>query len=216
VSGFFATRSARRRTTTYGALVVASIVLIAASSTPLVRDLQRGIAFAFRPILSSIDGTIREVGSIGTALTELDSLRLENDALKAENARLKLENQSAEEYRRENEILTGLLQLQNGFDFTTVAAVVIARDSSEARRVVTIDRGTNDGIEVGHVVVAAGGALVGRVVDVGPDFARVMLISDPSSSRRRVRPAGSRASSAGPSRWATSTAPPRSRSARAS
>jgi rod shape-determining protein MreC len=35
---------------------------------------------------------------------------------------------------------------------------------------------------VGFVIVAAGGALAGRIVDVGPDFAHVVLISDTSST----------------------------------
>ncbi len=61
-------------------------------------------------------------------------------------------------------------------------ATVIARESSEARRVITIDRGSDDGLQVGFVVVAAGGALAGRIVDVGPTFARVVLISDTTST----------------------------------
>ena len=50
----------------------------------------------------------------------------------------------------------------------------------ETRRVVTIDKGTDDGIELGDVVVVQGGALAGKVTDVGPTFAKVTLISDGS------------------------------------
>ena len=59
---------------------------------------------------------------------------------------------------------------------------VIARESSEARRALVIDRGEADGIEVGQVVIALGGALAGRVVEVGPNFAHVVLISDATST----------------------------------
>jgi rod shape-determining protein MreC len=59
---------------------------------------------------------------------------------------------------------------------------VIARESSEARRSITISKGTDDGIAKGDVVIAEGGALVGRVSEVGPTFANVTLISDRSSS----------------------------------
>jgi len=181
MASLLAGRAARRRVGTYVALVAISLVLVAGSATPMVLDIQRGIAFAFRPIQGALDDAIRSVGSVAAAITEIGSLRTDNDALKIDNDRLRLENRGAAELRRENELLTGLLQLRNGFDFDTVAAVVIARDSSEARRVITIDRGTNDGIAVGHVAIAAGGALVGRVVDAGPDFATIVLISDPSS-----------------------------------
>ena len=38
---------------------------------------------------------------------------------------------------------------------------------------VTLDKGTDDGIEQGDVVIVRGGALAGRVTDVGPNFAKV-------------------------------------------
>jgi rod shape-determining protein MreC len=122
------------------------------------------------------------VESIGTAVTEIDQIRVQNEALKAENQQLLIENQSAAEFARENDELTSLLQLRHGLVFHTLATTVIARESSEARRVIVVDRGSNDGVAVGQVIVAAGGALAGRVIEVGPDFARVVLISDGSST----------------------------------
>jgi rod shape-determining protein MreC len=47
---------------------------------------------------------------------------------------------------------------------------------------VVLDRGSNDGIAVGDVAVAEGNALAGRVVEVGPDSAKVVLVSDSSST----------------------------------
>ena len=104
-----------------------------------------------------------------TAIGEIDRLRTDNEALLAENERLEAENDRLAEFRRENDLLTALLQLRAGFDFETAAAAVIARESSEFRRTVTLDKGTESGIAVGDVVVASGGALAGRVTEVGPD-----------------------------------------------
>ena len=59
---------------------------------------------------------------------------------------------------------------------------MIGRESSEIRRVITIDRGEDDGLAVGQVVIAAGEALAGRISEVGPNFARVVLISDSTST----------------------------------
>jgi hypothetical protein len=47
---------------------------------------------------------------------------------------------------------------------------------------VTVDRVTNDGLAVGDVVIAAGGALAGRVTDASPGTAHVTLINDPTST----------------------------------
>jgi rod shape-determining protein MreC len=182
MSGLFANRATRRRAGTYLGFLVVSVLLMAISANPIVRDLENGIAFAFKPIELTIDGVAKDVESIGGALAEIDQLRKDNEALRSENDELRLDNRSAAELRRENDQLTGLLQLREGLNFETTAAAVIARETSEARRVIVIDRGSDDGIETGHVVIAAGGALVGRVIEVGPSFARVLLISDSTST----------------------------------
>lgn len=182
MSAMFASRVARRRAVTYISLLAASLVLMAVSANPLVRDLQNGVAYAFKPFEVAIEGAANGVGSIGTAITEIDRIRVENEALRADNERLQTENRAAAEARRENDALTSLLQLRQGLDFKTLPTVVIARESSEARRAVVIDRGSDDGVAVGQVIVAAGGSLAGRVTDVGPDFARVVLISDSTST----------------------------------
>jgi rod shape-determining protein MreC len=182
MTALFATRQARRRAVTYVALLATSLVLMATSSNPFVRDLQNGIAFGFKPIEQAIGDVARSVVSIGTAITEIDHIRVENDDLRSQNSQLQIDAQSADELRRENDQLTSLLQLRRGLTFKTMAVTVIARDSSEARRVITIDRGSNDGLQAGLVVVAPGTALAGRITDVGPDFAHVTLISDTSST----------------------------------
>lgn len=181
MSGMFSTRPARRRAITYAALVMASLVLLSISSNPLVLEVQRGVGFALRPVQSWLDSVGRDVSDAITAIGEFDRIRKENDALREENERLLNGNRQAEELRRQNDLLTALLQLRNGFEYDTIAAVVIARESSEFRRIVTLDRGTDDGVSIGDVVVAAGGALAGRVVEVGPNFARILLISDAAS-----------------------------------
>lgn len=175
-------RAARRRTIAFVVLLVVSVVLMALSSNPLLRDLQGGVRFAFAPIQSALDGTASGIASIALAVAEIDQLRVDNEALRAENDRLRIESARMEEIQRENVLLTSLLQFRAGFEYQTVAATVIARESSEFRRVVTLDRGTEHGIEVGDVVVAGGGALVGRVSEVGPEASTLILLTDATST----------------------------------
>ncbi len=182
MSAVFSSRVARRRAITYVAFLAVTLVLMAVSANRFVIDLQRGIGFAFRPIQGAIDGFGRDLTSIADAIGEIDQLRLDNEALRAENERIRIQNRQAEEFRRENELLTGLLQLRNGFEYETVAATVIGRDSSEVQRRITLDRGTSDGISIGDVVIAGGGALVGRVVEADSTSATVQLISDSAST----------------------------------
>jgi rod shape-determining protein MreC len=182
MDALLANKSLRRKGVAYVAMMVASLVLLTISSNPLLRDLQHGIAFAFRPVQIAVDGIAQDVTSIAATIAEIDRLRQENAALQAENDQLEAESRSAAEARRENEVLTGLLQLRNGLAYETRPVSVIARESSEARRSLVIDRGTDDGLKVGQVVIASGGALAGRVSEVGPNFAHIVLISDSSST----------------------------------
>ncbi len=182
MSAVFANRTARRRTIAYVGVLTATVLMMAVSANPFVVELQHGLAFAFKPVQETINGFGLGIRSIGGAIGEIDQLRLDNDALRAENQRIQELAQQADEIKRQNEVLTGLLQLRNGFDYKTAAATVIARDSSEVQQRVTLDRGTGDGVAIGDVVIATGGALVGRVIDTSSSTSTVQLISDSGST----------------------------------
>jgi rod shape-determining protein MreC len=175
-------RATRRRGIAFAILLGLSFVMMAFSSNPTVLDLQRGLSFAFRPIESALDDAAKAVSSVIGAIGDIDHIRIENAQLREENERLKAENARAAELKREVDQLTALLQLQNGVDFNTVAAQVIAREPLEFRRVVTLDKGTDAGIVVGDVVVTQGNALAGRIIEVGPNWSTVLLITDTSST----------------------------------
>ena len=128
MTAFLANKTVRRRAVAYIALLMASLILVTISSNPLVRDLQNGVAFAFKPFQVAIGNVARDVSSIASTIAEIDRLRQENAELRSENERLEAESRSAAELRRENEELTGLLQLRNGLQYQTLAVTVIARD----------------------------------------------------------------------------------------
>jgi rod shape-determining protein MreC len=182
MTAILATKAARRRGIVFIVLLVITLLLMAFSSNPAVRGVQNGVSFAFRPIQGALDDVAGGIASVAAAIGEIDRLRLDNAVLRAEVERLAAVNRRLDEIRRENETLTALLQLRAGFDYKTAAAAVIARESSEFRRLVVLDKGTAAGIKVGDVAVAAGGALAGRVVEVGPDSSKVVLLTDSEST----------------------------------
>ena len=122
------------------------------------------------------------IGSVIESIQEMQTLRQDNRDLRAELERLRIENVRLQEFQLENDQLLALLGAKNGSDFHTIAATVIARERPEIGRILTIDRGTNDGLAVGDVVIAAGGAVAGRISDASPTTAHVTLLSDPSST----------------------------------
>lgn len=181
MASLLASRTARRRSIVFTALLATTLVMMALSSTPIVTEFQRALGYALRPIQGAVDDVAEGVAGVFQSIADIDRLHSDNAVLRRDNERLTAENARLEEVQRENELLTGLLQLQNSFAYKTTAAEVIGRDSSEFRRLVTISKGSDDGIAQGDVVIAEGGALAGRVVEVGKTFASVVLITDQSS-----------------------------------
>jgi rod shape-determining protein MreC len=182
MTSILANRQARRRGIAFTVLIVITLLLMAFSTNPAVLELQRGLQFALRPIQGVIAGAADGVAGVVGAITEIDQLRNDNAALSDENLRLTNENDRLQALKQENDQLTALLQLQSGFDHRTVATRVIGRSTLDTSQVVTLDKGTGDGLAMGDVVIVQGGAVAGRITDIGPNYAKVTLISDGSST----------------------------------
>jgi len=182
MSSLLATKIARRRSIAFVALLAATLVMMAFSSLPATREFQGAVSFALRPIQGAVNDVAKGVSGVFSAMSDIERLHTDNAALRRENERLTAENLRLADAQHQNELLTGLLQLQSGFNYKTAAATVIARESSEFRRLVTISKGSDDGIAEGDVVIGEGGALAGRVTEVGPNYAKVILITDQTST----------------------------------
>jgi rod shape-determining protein MreC len=178
----FATRTGRRTGLSYAVLLAVSLLLLAFSSSAPMREVRKGFGFAFAPIQGGLSGVTRGVGSVLSAIAEIDQLRRENRDLEARVQQLEVEERQNGEIRIQNEQLTELLKVKSTLLFQTVAAEVISRQTTQYERVVSINQGTDRGVSVGDVVVAGGAALVGQVVEVGPNFSRILLISDTRST----------------------------------
>ena len=178
----FATRASRRRGIAYALLVAASLILLALSGTGPMGELRAGVGFALAPIQAALAGMTRSATSIVSTLGEIDRLRGDNRDLQAANLALEAENRRLQGLVTTNQTLTALLAGAVHARLRTVAAEVIGRQVSQSERVVSLSVGSDRGVSVGDVVLAGGAALVGRVVEVGPNYSRVLLISDTRST----------------------------------
>lgn len=171
----------RRPVLIYLGLLTLAIVLLIAGNAGPVRELRNGVRFAFGPLQEVLAGGSRAVGSIFAAFTEIDQLRLENQTLVDRVAMLEQQQTQLEVLREENERLSQLLGTRKALDHDTIAAAVIQRSPSEFERLITIDRGSEAGVEVNDAVLAPGGSLVGIVTEVFRGGASVRLLSDTRS-----------------------------------
>lgn len=113
------------------------------------------------------------VRDLGVSRSELQELRAQNDDLKTRVATL-------EERLLQYEQVSQLLATATDANRTGVTATVIGLPQSELSRVVTLDRGAEDGVEVDMPVVGPNG-LIGQVTEVGRTWCRVRLITDSTS-----------------------------------
>jgi len=169
---------ARRQATLYVALLTITLLLLAFSSSGPLTEMRRGVGFAMAPIQNVLRGAGQGFSSLFGALGEIDQLRQQNQDLQTQVNELQTQNQSLESLRAQNQQLTDILQVRSSLDYQSTAAEVISRRITDQEHVISLDRGTNSGIEVNDPVVGGGGALVGQVVEVGSNYSRVLLITD--------------------------------------
>ena len=109
-------------------------------------------------------------------LSSITQLLEENERLKAQIDELTVTNTTLEQDKYELTQLRNLYQLDDAYDnYEKVGARIIGKDAGNWYHAFVIDKGSDDGLAIDMNVIADG-ALVGRIIDVGPDWAKVQAI----------------------------------------
>ncbi len=176
-------RQVRRRRAVLAGLVALSLLLLTVAfgdSGGGVRSVQRGALQVLGPIQDGASRVLKPfrdlfgwVGDTVDAQQQRDKLVKERDALEKRVAELEAAGQ-------ENRQLREMLQVtQSSLDaYEPVKARVSGRSGNIFYSTLTIDKGSNDGVELQDPVVAANGGLVGRVSEFVGRYAIVTLITD--------------------------------------
>ena len=161
------------------ALVVFFLVLRPGSEISLGEN---AIGSVLTPVQNAVSSATQWVRDFLQNWRDYDELQDNFDALYMENQQLSLQLQGAEEALLENERLKTLMDAQDRYDeLDPIYAKVIARDPGMWFDTFTVNRGTNDGVTNGMAVVTGDG-LVGRVYEVGLNYAKVLTIIDSRSA----------------------------------
>jgi rod shape-determining protein MreC len=105
----------------------------------------------------------------------------ENQQLKQQLGQLELRNQELESQALEEHRLTALLDFREAHrEAPMVAAQVIGGSADPSSHTVFINRGERDGIRRNQAVITPNG-IVGKIVEVSPRAAQVLLINDRDS-----------------------------------
>jgi rod shape-determining protein MreC len=129
------------------------------------------------PFQSLFSGASRSGVGFFQYIKNLNAASGENEQLKRRLAEVEAQLRETQAARAENERLQSLLGLKESHEYQLVAARVIARDPSDWFDSAIINRGSSSGVEKNMPVVTQDG-IVGRVAEVSPVSAQVMLITD--------------------------------------
>ena len=117
------------------------------------------------------------------SLYDLKDLKTENENLKAEVEKLKEQNRQLIQMALENGRLRSLLEFKDtNTQFEYIGANVTGRDPGNWYDVYTIDKGSGDGIQVNDAVIVGHGYLVGKIIETGANYSKLMAIIDERSS----------------------------------
>jgi rod shape-determining protein MreC len=166
------------------ALLLASLVTITVDSRagdrgPLAAIGRIGLA-VITPLQEGVSAVVRPIGSFFSNVMRAGSLRAENAQLQAAVERLRTQVQEYFQLKRERDELFRLVQLEEEVGIQGFGARAVAEGLSNYEWTVIVDKGRSDGV-YDDMPVMSGSGLVGRVVQVGPTAAQVMLITDPDS-----------------------------------
>lgn len=134
------------------------------------------------PVQNGLTYLKNKVSGNSTFFTDINNLKTENKELQEKNSQLEQSLRELENIKTENETLKEYLGLTEKYgEYKTVPGYVINRDISNYSKTIIINIGKDDGIEKNMTVIADEG-LVGHVVSVTNNTAKVRTIIDTSSS----------------------------------
>src|SRR5438309_1588564 len=161
------------------ALAASAVLIVFPDSRAL---LQGWGAQAFAPAQQVITRSTTGIGETMGIVTRAGQLAAQNRDYREEIDRLRSLEVQVKRLETENQDLRQLLEMRQRSSIgSLVSAQVIARDPLALIQALVIDRGANDGLVANMPVITYQG-IAGRVIEVSPTTAKVLLAADVNSA----------------------------------
>jgi len=161
---------------------VVGLVLLVASTfnPPAFSALRMGVAGVTTPVSTGLATVGSSVSGIPDAIGNYFFVKQENVALRADRERTRALLMRARTIAYDNRRLRSLLAIRDRSPDPVVTARLVSSSASSGRRFALLNAGRWSGVLPGMPVRGPDG-LIGRVVETGPNAARVLLLSDGDS-----------------------------------
>jgi rod shape-determining protein MreC len=132
------------------------------------------------PVELLVHGTSLHTRNVWQNYLDLRGARKQNAQLKQEVAQLREEQAAFAEDAAQGRRLDAILKFQQQYISKTVAAQVIGTSGTDRSHVLTLDKGSEDGLKPNQAVITPYG-IVGKLRDVFQHTSQLLLINDSSS-----------------------------------
>ena len=146
--------------------------------TSLVEKVLLQVSF---PVQQGAYKTFRWFKELGEDYIFLGKVREENRSLRKVVSALREENNRLREALFTDERLKKLYDWQSRYPYSTQMAQIYAHGPSSWSKTILVNKGEKDGVSK-DMSVATSEGVVGRVIEVSPDSAKVLLITDSNSA----------------------------------
>jgi rod shape-determining protein MreC len=161
------------------------IILAAISMTGVDKYFPNPVSSALRTVFSPVQQAIWNAGdAIGDnarAVFQFHQIQEENEILRRQVEQLTNENLTLQEKvleaQRYSEMEDNILKVAALSEYRKISAKIVMRNPTTWYRMLTVNRGTSDGVYINAAVMGNLG-LVGKVVNVTPHTADILLLTD--------------------------------------
>jgi len=162
-------------------ILIILVILTNVESSKLY-NIENVISKIISPVQSGITYLQNKISGNHAFFTDMTQLKQENQELKEKNSELEQQLRQLEVIKTENETLKQYVSLTEKYQsFKTIPAYVINKDITNYSKIIVINVGKDDGIKENMAVIADEG-LVGNVISVTSNTAKVQTIIDSASS----------------------------------
>lgn len=163
-----------------GAVVGGALLVLSRLDPPAFAALRSTVAELTAPVSATLGTGVRALAEIPETVATYFRVHEENARLRAEAQRTHAILIRARAIAYENLRLRRIAAVREGTDAPVVTARIVSSTASSTRRFGLLNAGLWQGVRGGQPVQGPNG-LIGRVVEVGPNTARVLLLTDAES-----------------------------------
>lgn len=142
------------------------------------KPVRTGFAIVAYPLQRIVDTPFKLYTKVTGFFTNQAHLASENAALKEQLRLYSVQYRDMQVLEQQNARLRELFKVDKRVGYNFTMAEIIAASDERGRQVVTLNKGSRDGVHEKQVVLAEGGNIYGQVVEVTPFSSKVMELTD--------------------------------------